>query len=127
MSPLELSTVPPRPTTYPNRDGVDPDLPLTRLPVHNPPDRFPSVFRSSRNVFDLLRYIAGLYIYRILNRITCSLHLQFRNNCNLLAWRFCPTFSPWRTKQVLSAVWPPLSEFPGIDGRLNYDNGFTGL
>src|SRR5271155_1632080 len=39
----ELSTVPPRPTIYSNRVGMDPDLPLTRLPVHNPPDSFLSV------------------------------------------------------------------------------------
>src|SRR5271156_2395311 len=32
----ELSTVPPRPTIYSNRVGMDPDLPLTRLRVHNP-------------------------------------------------------------------------------------------
>jgi hypothetical protein len=45
---------------------MDPDLPLTKLPVHNPPDCFPLCFRSSRNVFDLLRYIARSYVYRIL-------------------------------------------------------------
>src|SRR2546423_2746480 len=39
----ELSTVPPRPTIYSNRVGMDPDLPLTRLPVHNLPDCFHSV------------------------------------------------------------------------------------
>src|SRR5271170_1417953 len=36
----ELSTVPPRPTIYFNRVGLDPDLPLTRLPVHNPQTAF---------------------------------------------------------------------------------------
>jgi len=75
----ELSTVPPRPTIYSNRVGIDPDLPLTRLPVHNPPDCFHSV--PLRNVFDLLRYIARSYVYRIPNWITCLLHLQFRNTC----------------------------------------------
>jgi hypothetical protein len=31
----ELSTIPPRPTIYFNRVELDPDLPLTRLPIHN--------------------------------------------------------------------------------------------
>ena len=39
----ELSIIPPRPTIYPNRVGMNPDLPLIRLPVHNPPSCFHSV------------------------------------------------------------------------------------
>src|SRR5277367_1482960 len=39
----ELSIVPPRPTIYSNRVGMNSDLPLTRLPVHNPSDCFHSV------------------------------------------------------------------------------------
>src|SRR5271155_5770652 len=46
----ELSTVPPRPTIYSNRVGMDPDLPLTRLPVHNPPRLFSLCFRSSQRL-----------------------------------------------------------------------------
>src|SRR5271155_1060453 len=39
----ELSIVPPRPAIYSNRVGMNPDLPLTRLPAHNRPDRSHSV------------------------------------------------------------------------------------
>jgi hypothetical protein len=39
----ELSIFPSRPTIYSNRVEMSPDLPLTRLPVHNPPDCFHSV------------------------------------------------------------------------------------
>jgi hypothetical protein len=37
-------------------------------------------FCSVRNVFDLLRHIARLYVNRIPNRIACPLRLQFRNS-----------------------------------------------
>src|ERR1700722_2128878 len=53
--------VPPCPIIHSNRIGLEPDLPLTRL--------FTFCFRSSRNVFDLLCYIARSYI---LNRVTIS-------------------------------------------------------
>jgi len=65
----ELSTVPPRPTIYSNRVGMDPDLPLTRLRVHNPQTVF-SLFPFFTQRLDSLRYIARLHIHRILNRIT---------------------------------------------------------
>ena len=46
-------------------------LRTTRLP-ELPPRLFPLCFRSSRNVFGLLRYIARPYVHRILKRITIS-------------------------------------------------------
>src|SRR5271169_2995555 len=48
---------------------MDPDLPLTRLRVHNPQTVF-SLFPFSTQRLDSLRYIARLHIHRILNRIT---------------------------------------------------------
>jgi hypothetical protein len=55
---------------------LEPDLPLTRLPIHNPQTVCTLCFRSLRNVFGLLRYIVRSYVYRILNRITCLLLRQ---------------------------------------------------
>jgi hypothetical protein len=59
--------------------------PSSESPYHSlelsivPPRLCALCFRFLRNAFDLLRYIARLYVYRIPNRITCLLHLQFRN------------------------------------------------
>jgi hypothetical protein len=68
----ELSTIPPRPTIYSDQVGMEPDLPLTRPPVHNPPDCFHSV--SVLHTTSLISYatLLRLYVHRILNRVTAS-------------------------------------------------------
>src|SRR2546429_399031 len=83
----ELSTVPPRLTIYSNRVGLEPSLPLTRLPNTKPPDCLYSVSCSLRNVFDFLRYIVRLYVHRILNRITISYYTYSSVTCAVLLWR----------------------------------------
>jgi hypothetical protein len=57
----ELSIVLPRLIIYSNRVGLEPNLPLTRLLTHNPQTVY-TYFRSLRNVFDPLRYIARSYV-----------------------------------------------------------------
>jgi hypothetical protein len=48
------------------------------------PNRKPSLrLQSSCYLTDHLRYIARLYVFRILNRITYLLHLQFRNTSTI--------------------------------------------
>jgi len=67
----ELSIIPPHLIVCFNRVRLEPNLPLTRLLRHN----FQTVctlFRPLHNVFDLLRYIARLYVHRVPNRITIS-------------------------------------------------------
>src|SRR5271155_5797226 len=45
---------PPPPAIYSNRVGMNPDLPLTRLPIHNPLDCFHSV--SALHATSLISY-----------------------------------------------------------------------
>jgi hypothetical protein len=56
------SIVPPRLIIHSNRVGLEPNLPLA---THKPP-RLPALC-SLRNVLDLLRCIARLYVHRVLN------------------------------------------------------------
>jgi hypothetical protein len=60
-------------------------LPSADHCLQKTPDFLHSIFHSLRNVFDLLRYIARAYVYRISNRIICLLRLPFRNIVLLLA------------------------------------------
>ena len=67
----ELSTLPLHLIIYSNREGLESDMPRTRLPVHKPKTAC-ALFRSLGNVFDLLRYKARPCVHRVLNRITIS-------------------------------------------------------
>src|SRR5271170_7098703 len=65
---------------------MDPDLPLTRLRVHNPQTVF-SLFPFSTQRLDSLRYIARLHIHRILNRITFHTAPTVSVTIGIYRWR----------------------------------------